>query len=533
MIKLNRVVALALGLILTLSVMPTLARAELGKGYPGETAKVQIVVEDVISLDGEVSISAGSEFVESIDCAVVERGGLKGGMVTGNKVFLYSTAANPTPGDVTIEVTVNLKENAEVNEQCIVSLNYVGSTDAAGMTVNDPVTKSASVAIKEKPATTPTTEPEESTKPTTKPNTNTNTNTRPNTNTNTNTKPNTNTNTNNNSNNNQTNPTNPTTATKPKANYDELKKQISIAKGLRKDDYEAAAWDAFVKVLEEAEKLTSSEDQDKVDDAADKLEEAIAKLVGVDHTKLREALDSVAEYSQNLELSSLWYQMISVLENAEDKLHSSDQAAVDAAAAQVESLLEEIAKAEKEVGSGTIIQEVPVEVLPSDDYCNITIHNIWPILFFISLALNVAMAAVIIIYVLRVQKSRKDDTPLVDYDIDDDLFMDDIYYGDEYMNDMDQYMDDIDLRDVDMDDAEQVDVRMDNIDPQDLEEEIDFDSLDFDDLDLDSLDLDSLDLDWLDLDSLDLEEEEFFDDLDLDELDLEALGFDMDTSVIQ
>ena len=134
MIKLNRVVALALGLILTLSVMPTLARAELGKGYPGETAKVQIVVEDVISLDGEVSISAGSEFVESIDCAVVERGGLKGGMVTGNKVFLYSTAANPTPGDVTIEVTVNLKENAEVNEQCIVSLNYVGSTDAAGMT---------------------------------------------------------------------------------------------------------------------------------------------------------------------------------------------------------------------------------------------------------------------------------------------------------------------------------------------------------------------------------------------------------------
>jgi len=203
--------------------------------------------------------------------------------------------------------------------------------------------------------------------------------------------------------------------------YSELERTISIAKALNKDDYEATAWEAFSLVLEEAENLISSEDQAAVNEAAGNLEKAIATLMGVDQTKLRQALDSVAEHSQNLDLSSLWYEMISVLENAEDQLQSSDQAAVDEAAAQVESLLEQIAKAEKEAGpAGTIIQEVPVVVLPTDDYCNTSTHNIWLVLFFIALAMNIALAALIIVYVVRVLKARKDEIPMVDYDIYDD-----------------------------------------------------------------------------------------------------------------
>ena len=487
MTKLKRVVALALVMLLALSTVPTIfVRAEYGKGYPGETAKVKFVVEDAISLDGEVQVTAGSEIVDSIDCAVVNRGGLKGGLVTGNLVFLYSTASNPTPGDVTIEVTVNLKESAEAGSQCTVTLYYYKSEDPTGTEMNAKAEKSEVVTVQAKAApTTPTTEPQETTAPTTettKPSTNTNTNTKPGTTTNNNsgnntsTNTNTNTNTNSNStttNNNNTNSTNPTTATEAKVNYDELKKQIGIAKGLKEADYEEALWEELTEALEEAEKLTSSEDQDKVDAAAKKLSEAITKLVGVDRTKLREALDQVAEYSQDLPLSSLWYQMIGVLENAEKQLESNDQAAVDAAAAQIESLLDEIAKAEQEAGPGTVIQEVPVEVAPTDDFCNITIHNVWPVLFFISLALNIAMAAVIVIYVVRVLKSRKDDTPLVDYDIDDDL----------------------DLGEVDLD-------------------EVDFDEVDLDD--------EELDLENLDLDSLDLDDD--LDDLDLDGLDLDALG---------
>lgn len=523
--QLNRVIALALVLLLTLSVLPTIfVGAENIMGYPGETVKVKIVVEDVISLDGEVTVTAGSEIVESIDCAVVNRGGLKGGVVTGNTVFLYSTAANPTPGDVTLEITVNLTAGAKVGEQCTLTLTYYKSEDPSGMTMGPKSEKGAVVTVQAKPVSTdPTTGTEDNkdpttqaTKPTTGTNTNTNTNTKPGTSTNNNstTKPGTTTN-----NNSNTNSTTPTTATEPnnKMDYAELKKQIGIAKGLKKSDYDDAAWSELTKALENAEKLTTSEDQYQVDQAAKALEAAIAKLVGVDHTKLREALDSVAEYSQDLELSSLWYQMIGVLENAEDKLTSSDQAEVDAAAAQLEDLLMEIAKAEQEAGSGTIIQEVPVPVLPTDDYCNITVHNVWPMLFFISLALNLAMAAVIVIYIMRIQKTRMDDTPLVDYDIDDDLYLDDVY-----LDDMESIMNEMNLAD----EANLMD-ETDLTDEMDLvEEDLDLEDLDFDNLDLDALDLDfdALDLDSLDLDSLDLDDDEDLYDLDLEELDLEALG---------
>ena len=69
-----------------------------------------------------------------------------------------------------------------------------------------------------------------------------------------------------------------------------------------------------------------------------------------------------------------------------------------------------------------VTQEVRVEVPPTDDYCNIPAHRVWPVLFFCSFALNVALVAVIAIYISRKKKNQKDDTPLVDYDIEDDLF---------------------------------------------------------------------------------------------------------------
>jgi hypothetical protein len=60
-----------------------------------------------------------------------------------------------------------------------------------------------------------------------------------------------------------------------------------------------------------------------------------------------------------------------------------------------------------------------VEVEPSGDYCNISMHYVWPILFFISLALNLVFAGVAV-YLFRRKKKESDDTPLVDYDIGED-----------------------------------------------------------------------------------------------------------------
>ena len=61
-----------------------------------------------------------------------------------------------------------------------------------------------------------------------------------------------------------------------------------------------------------------------------------------------------------------------------------------------------------------------MEVPPTGDYCNIPQHRTWPVLFLISAVLNVALIAAVIFMQLKKQKTR-DDTPLVNYDIDDDM----------------------------------------------------------------------------------------------------------------
>jgi quinol-cytochrome oxidoreductase complex cytochrome b subunit len=67
------------------------------------------------------------------------------------------------------------------------------------------------------------------------------------------------------------------------------------------------------------------------------------------------------------------------------------------------------------------VVEKPVPVEPTDDYCNINMHTVWIVLFWISFAINIALGALIAMYYLSKKKSTSDDTPLVDYDITDDI----------------------------------------------------------------------------------------------------------------
>ena len=61
-----------------------------------------------------------------------------------------------------------------------------------------------------------------------------------------------------------------------------------------------------------------------------------------------------------------------------------------------------------------------MEILPTNDFCNIPSHHTWPVLFAISLALNV-MLVIALVYVIVVKRNTVDNTPLVNYDIDDDM----------------------------------------------------------------------------------------------------------------
>ena len=65
-------------------------------------------------------------------------------------------------------------------------------------------------------------------------------------------------------------------------------------------------------------------------------------------------------------------------------------------------------------------ETVEVEVLPEGEFCNIPMHKLWQILFFISLILNVVLVVVIVVIVSKKKNNAKDKTPLVDYDIGDD-----------------------------------------------------------------------------------------------------------------
>ena len=62
----------------------------------------------------------------------------------------------------------------------------------------------------------------------------------------------------------------------------------------------------------------------------------------------------------------------------------------------------------------------PTVILSEDGVCNVPMHQVWPILFFTGLALNVAAVVVIVVLIWKKKHLHKDDIPLVDYDIDCD-----------------------------------------------------------------------------------------------------------------
>lgn len=204
--------------------------------------------------------------------------------------------------------------------------------------------------------------------------------------------------------------------------YTELKKQIGIAESLVQGDYTAESWAELAYALAAAKNALYSEDQDVVDAAAKALADAIAALVKMDYSKLEAAMASGEELAANDKIGNLWFELFKAIQEGVKLIGSGDQEAVDACTAKILDLIEQLKAALAETGAEPeeIIKEVIVEKDPEGDYCNITMHRIWPILFFISLALNVVFIVVIVVAVIRRKKNAKDDTPLVNYDIGDD-----------------------------------------------------------------------------------------------------------------
>lgn len=206
-------------------------------------------------------------------------------------------------------------------------------------------------------------------------------------------------------------------------NYSELELQVAMANNLNSYDYTIETWKPLQEALDKGNRiLKGTHGQQVVDDAAAAIETAMNGLVEMDYSALDTVLaDVYTELEKNLELYDVWYRLNEAVENARPLLVSGHQGSVNFAAEELRALLEELDTVLTAAGEPEVVyQQVEVEVLPTDDFCNIPMHRTWPVLFVISAVLNVALL-VVLVYVIMKKRKTMDNTPLVSYDIDDDI----------------------------------------------------------------------------------------------------------------
>ena len=209
-------------------------------------------------------------------------------------------------------------------------------------------------------------------------------------------------------------PDQPTQPTEPavKIDYSELNKWIKEKQGLDSSKYTKDTWDVVEDAYNKALNLRNSKKQDAVDAGAKALKEAIEGLKEMDYTLLEEAIAAAKKLGDSEELGSLWMKLADALKDGVGLLTSNDQQAVNDGAALINSIISQLNEELEKLREANAVYE--------GDYCNISIHHVWPILFFVSLGVNVILAIVAIMLGKRRKGNKKDNTPLVDYQISDD-----------------------------------------------------------------------------------------------------------------
>ena len=209
-------------------------------------------------------------------------------------------------------------------------------------------------------------------------------------------------------------PDQPTKPSEPavKIDYSELNKWIKEKQGLDSSKYTKDTWDPVEEAYNKALNLRNSKKQDAVDAGAKALKEAIEGLKEMDYTLLEEAIAAAKKLGDSEELGSLWMKLADALKDSVGLLTSNDQQAVNDGAALINSIISQLNEELEKLREANAVYE--------GDYCNISIHHVWPILFFVSLGVNVILAIVAIMLGKRRMGNKKDNTPLVDYQISDD-----------------------------------------------------------------------------------------------------------------
>ena len=192
-------------------------------------------------------------------------------------------------------------------------------------------------------------------------------------------------------------------------NTADIKVQIANAEKLDKKNYSADSWNALQAALKTAQSSLTSNSQANVDKACADLKAAIANLVLMDYSRLQEALQE-AEALIDSEDVEKWRDLVAAMIKNKELLKSNDQVQVEKAADEIYDILDQIR-------AMLALTENDVVIKDGDIFCNVGLHKVWPILFFISLAGN---AALVYMLVSKTKRRFNDNTPVVDYDINDD-----------------------------------------------------------------------------------------------------------------
>lgn len=349
--------------------VPTALAAQDTYLEAGKTAYLSFRFSDVLTLDGTFSVSDPSGIVSGYSISVRDTAGMSVS-VSGDRVWA-SPEGEPVAATVTVTVVVTLRSGARTGASCTVSFSGQKTVSADAPDQTEPVTQSATVTVKAPKVT----------------------------------------------------------------DYTALNDAIASARELNETDFTTESWEAFASVLASAVDATGSTEQKEVDAATAALETAMQDLVRIDRTELEKALEAVEAFDSADGLAGAWLTLADAVRVGQALLTSNDQTAVDAAAAQINDAL---ARVEQQLESlrATEPEEEPTEPVPetepttdpeplpetADDadtpQCTVSSHRVWPILFFVSLALN---AVLVVVVLLQKKKKITDNTPLVDYDIGDDL----------------------------------------------------------------------------------------------------------------
>ena len=141
----------------------------------------------------------------------------------------------------------------------------------------------------------------------------------------------------------------------------------------------------------------------------------------IDGNALEQLMDEIKGFLEENDLTSVWEELRNALDDADDALKSGDQDAIDDAYTRLDAAFKALKAKLDELSKPQFVdKEVYVEVPPEGPYCNIWLHKLWPILLIISALLNVVFVVLTVMYFVKRKKNTVDNTPVVDYDINDD-----------------------------------------------------------------------------------------------------------------